>query len=214
MTDTTQTLAGALALAQSEMNNPTRNTTNGHFKTRYADLAQCRDSVLPVLAKHGIALVQMAETTEDGRSVTLQTVLLYGTERMDCGTLRLPLSGQNLSHALGSALTYMRRYSLCAVAGVAADDDDDGNNYTGTHTPRAASKPAPRPTPKQQDAPLRTVFGDLEAALLEAFGPAESKEGIERANELSQRVLGKPIGAVFVGGVAAEARALLSELEG
>ena len=194
------TLSSALARAQAEMSNPTKNAVNGHFRSQYADLAACRDAVLPVLARHGIALVQMAETTEDGRSVTLRTTLLHGSERLDCGTLRLPLAGQNLSHALGSALTYMRRYALCAVAGVAADDDDDGNRY---------SPPRPR-----ERAPAPAVFADLKAALSDAFGPGTDKRARARADELSFATLGRSIGAVMQGGDEADARALLGALEG
>ena len=210
MSDTT-TLAGQLAKAQAEMSNPTKNTTNGHFKTKYADLAACRDAVLPILAKHGVALVQNAETTEDGRSVTLTTVLLHGAERMDCGTLRLPLSGSNLSHALGSALTYMRRYSLCAVAGVAADDDDDGNRYDGKHHDR---RPPPARQSKPKDAPLRSVLDDLRDALLDAFGPPNTDEGFQRAEELARSQCSKGIADVFNDNDTAAARKMLVALEG
>ena len=215
MTTATETtgLAAALAKAQAEMSNPAKNATNGHFRTKYADLAACRDAVLPVLAKHGIALVQMAETTEDGRSVELTTTLLHKAERLSCGTLRLPLAGSNLSHALGSALTYMRRYSLCAVAGVAADDDDDGNNYTGQHQDRRPPQRQQRP-PKPQDAPLRApVFGRLKAQLREAFGESNGRdEAFERADALALDVCSVGIAGVMKD----EERAgmLLAELEG
>jgi len=215
MTETTTGLAAALAKAQAEMSNPTKNTTNGHFKTKYADLAACRDAVLPVLAKHGIALVQMAETTEDGRSVELTTTLLHGTERLPCGTLRLPLSGSNLSHALGSALTYMRRYSLCAVAGVAADDDDDGNRYDGKHHDR---RPPQRPQrqARPHDAPLRAaVFGRLEAALLDAFGSTNGpngREAWEKADALAFDVCS--VGIADVMKDEKQAGLLLADMEG
>jgi len=214
MTETTTGLAAALAKAQCEMNNPTKNADNGHFKTKYADLAACRDAVLPVLAKYGIALVQMAETTEDGRSVTLQTVLLCGSERMDCGTLRLPLSGKNLSHALGSALTYMRRYALCSVAGVAADQDDDGNNYDGQHHDRRPPQRQQQRQSKPQDKPLQSALEDLKDALRDAFGPSDTKQGFERAEELARQTLNKGIADVFDGNDHAGARKMLQALEG
>ncbi len=213
MTETTTGLAAALAKAQAEMSNPAKNATNGHFRTKYADLAACRDAVLPVLAKHGIALVQMAETTEDGRSVTLTTTVLHGSERLECGTLRLPLAGSNLSHALGSALTYMRRYSLCAVAGVAADDDDDGNNYTGQHDRRPPQRQQQRPS-KPQDAPLQSALEDLKDALRDAFGPSDTKQGFQRAEELARQTLNKGIADVFDDNDNAGAKQMLRALEG
>ena len=214
MTETTTGLAAALAKAQAEMNNPTKNTTNGHFRTKYADLAACRDAVLPILAKHGIALVQMAETTEDGRSVELTTTLLHASERLDCGTLRLPLSGSNLSHALGSALTYMRRYSLCAVAGVAADDDDDGNRYDGKHQDRRPPQRQQQRQSKPQDAPLRpAVFGRLKAALRGAFGESNGRdEAFDKADALAFDVCGMGIGEVMKD--ERQAGLLLADMEG
>jgi len=213
MTETTTGLAAALAKAQAEMSNPAKNATNGHFRTKYADLAACRDAVLPVLAKHGIALVQMAETTEDGRSVTLTTTVLHGSERLECGTLRLPLAGSNLSHALGSALTYMRRYSLCAVAGVAADDDDDGNNYTGQHDRRPPQRQQQRPS-KPQDAPLRpAVFGRLRAKLREAFGESNGRdEAFGMADALAFDVCS--VGIVDVMKDEKQAGLLLADMDG
>lgn len=200
---TEKTLAAALALAQAEMKNPARNETNGHFKTRYADLASCRNAVIPTLAKHGIGCVQIPGV-DDGR-VTLSTVLIYGSERLACGTLALPMSGGrgNPAHVMGSALTYMRRYALCAVAGVSGDDDDDGNNLGG------------KPQPKPQDAPLRhSIFDDLAAALKERFGSSDTPEGFGGAEALAREVLFKGIGQVFDGGDQADARKLLDVLEG
>lgn len=126
----TKTLTEALLDAQSEMRNPSLDTTNPHFRSRFASLAGVRAAVLPVLNKHGIALVQDLTTTE--RGVACRTILLKGSERMEFGPLEIPATKGD-AQGFGSAATYARRYSLQTAVCVVGDDDDDAN---------AASKPA------------------------------------------------------------------------
>ena len=149
-------LAAALAAAQGEMGNAQKNAKNPHFKSSYADLASLRDAVIPVLSRHGIALVQL--TDGDGASVTITTRIMGHGESMDCGSLTIPVSGaRNIPQAMGSAITYARRYQIGAVAGVASTVDDDGNALDGVRAQRTI--PA-RPSPAQEvRALLRKKIG-------------------------------------------------------
>ena len=149
-----ENLASALAAAQGEMSNASKNAKNPHFKSTYADLASLRDAVIPVLAAHGIACVQLCDG--DGQSVSVTTRLLFGAEAMDCGRLTIPIGGaRNPAQAVGAAITYARRYQLGAVAGVAAEDDD-GNSLDGT---RAAP---PRPARVDKAGQARAILsGDI-----------------------------------------------------
>lgn len=127
----------ALAKAQLDMQNPTFDSTNPHFRNKFASLAAVRNAVVPVLAKHGIAMVQDVTSTEDGK-VACKTILHHKSgESLTFGPLVLPVS-KNDAQGFGSAATYARRYSLMAVAGVVGDDDDDANAATGK--PGAAEK--------------------------------------------------------------------------
>lgn len=124
-------LALALSKAQSEMSNPAKNASNPFFKSRYADLATCLEAAKEVLNKHEIAIVQ---TTTGTCSAFVQ-----------CNTMLIHSSGEWLSSVLkmapvkrdpqgvGSAITYARRYGLCAITGMAAEDDDDGNSASEAH---------------------------------------------------------------------------------
>jgi len=121
----------ALVEAQAEVKNPEMDAVNPHFRNRYASLKSCRDAIIPVFNKHGLVIMQMPGLTEQG--VTLKTELLHiSGEIKDCGTLVIPVDKSN-AIAIGSALTYARRYSIQTVAGVVGDPDDDGEE---------ASKPA------------------------------------------------------------------------
>lgn len=116
-------LAAAMAKAQAELRNPPKDSVNPHFKSRYADLATVRDVVMPVLAKHGLAVVQMP--CDLGDHPALMTLLTHASGEWLESTMRTRPT-KNDPQGMGSAITYARRYSLQSLAGVAADDDDDG----------------------------------------------------------------------------------------
>jgi hypothetical protein len=119
-----RTIAHALAAAQAELTDPAKDSVNPHFKSRYADLATVLKTVRPVLAKHGIAVTQTTRVEDDGR-VLLVTRLHWADEEI---VGYYPVSPtKNDPQGLGSAMTYARRYTLQAMVGVAADEDDDGN---------------------------------------------------------------------------------------
>ena len=137
-------LAAALAAAQGEMSNPHKNCKNPHFRSSYADLESVRDAAIPVLSKHGIALIQKIEG--DGTRVSVNTVLIGYDSTLDCGTVSLPLAGtKNLGQAAGSAVSYLRRYSISSVCGLASTEDDDGNSLDV-----APQRPPARPSPTQE----------------------------------------------------------------
>jgi hypothetical protein len=138
-------LADALSKAQGELGNVTKDNVNPHFKSKYADLASVRDAVKPVLAKHGLSVIQLPVYTEQG--IALTTRLLHTSGEWVEGELLLMLSKPDMQGVV-SAITYARRVSLAAVTGVApVDDDDDGNAATGK--PAEGQK---QPEPQRQSA--------------------------------------------------------------
>jgi hypothetical protein len=123
-------IAGALALAQSEMKNAKFNRTNPHFKSRYADLSEIRDTVTPALTKNGIAVVQGTDITESGIIVFTRLVHKSGQWFESV----FPIANDK-PQAMGSSISYGRRYTLSAITSIAADDDDDAEVASGrTHS--------------------------------------------------------------------------------
>lgn len=121
-------LANALAKAQAEMKNPGFDSSNPHFKSKYASLASVRDTVTPVLSKHGLSVTQLP-AFDDGKA-GCESLLMHISGEFISSTLLIPVDKAN-AHGVGSAITYSRRFSLMAIAGVVGDDDDDGNAATG-----------------------------------------------------------------------------------
>jgi hypothetical protein len=114
----------------------------GKYKYKYADLSDVTEAVLPALNRHGFTWLTMPEVTE--RGFVLRYQLMHEGGGSVSGSYHLP---SGAPQDIGSAITYARRYALCAVTGVAPDgDDDDGKRAT-----EAARKPA-EPTLNPRDA--------------------------------------------------------------
>jgi hypothetical protein len=122
----TGSLLEAILAVQAEVGPIAKDAINPAFKSKYTTLATIVETVGPILNKHGLVWMTFPSSDEEGRPC-LDYVLVHsqtGVERG--GTMPLLLTKQD-PQGLGSALTYARRYSLCAVLNLVADDDDDGN---------------------------------------------------------------------------------------
>ena len=147
----------ALVAAQAEMRNPRLTSVNPHFRNRYADLAEVRECVMPVLAKHGLALVQSPVCTADGAGVN-NLLCHHSGELLDLGDCILPLAKKD-PQAAGSAITYARRYSLQAIAGVVGDEDDDAEGATGRATVIPFAQAKPQQSSASKAAPTSSTAG-------------------------------------------------------
>lgn len=122
-------LAAALAKAQGEIENASKNAANPHFKSKYADLAEVLNTVRPVFTKHGLSVSQFPSFADGLASV--ETVLMHSSGQWMSGTASAGVTKMD-AQGVGSAITYLRRYSLAAVAGI-AQEDDDANAAVGGH---------------------------------------------------------------------------------
>jgi len=119
-------LTVALAKAQSQITAAVKDKVNPAYRSSYADLASVWDACREPLNKNGLAVSQLfAEGNEDVR-VTVHTMLLHSSGEWLMSSLSLPVE-KRTPQAVGSAITYARRYALAAIVGVCADEDDDGN---------------------------------------------------------------------------------------
>lgn len=145
-------LATALAAAQAEMKNAKLNKVNPHFKSKYADLAEIRDTVTPALSKNGIAVVQGTDAAETGILVVTRLVHKSGQWIES----RFPIA-YDKPQTMGSAYTYAKRYSLAAICNIAADEDDDAN--AANTTPVAPVMASISGTNGASKAGNRAVYG-------------------------------------------------------
>jgi hypothetical protein len=125
-----------MAVAQGEIKGAVKAAENpayarGGKASKYADLASVWDACREALGKHGLAVIQSPSTETDGEGirVILTTRLCHSSgEWLEGSASARPASG--LPQAVGSAITYLRRYALASFVGV-APEDDDGNAGSG-----------------------------------------------------------------------------------
>ena len=118
-------LAMALSKAQAVMGPAIKNKTNPHFKTKYADLAAVIDATRKPFADNGLAVTQIIDHTDTALPVLITRLMHESGEYLEGRMLMPPMVK---AQEYGSTLTYYRRYALSAIAGIASDDDDDGNH--------------------------------------------------------------------------------------
>lgn len=130
-------LAKAIALSQVEVENATKDTKNEFFKSKYADLAAVLNVIRPVFSKHNIAIVQLPSFAAPIASV--ETMLIHESGEFISSVCSAPVGKQD-AQGIGSAITYLRRYSLAAFAGI-AQEDDDANASVGKTQPKQVAAP-------------------------------------------------------------------------
>lgn len=118
--------AKALVKMQSEVEGAKKGKSNPQFKSKYADLAACWDACSDALRNSDVSILQFPTLAPTG-FVGLITKVIFGPsgEILE-EVFHMPVKDPNNPQAVGSALTYARRYALCSVVGI-CPEDDDGN---------------------------------------------------------------------------------------
>jgi len=120
-------ISAAIAKAQNEVENASKNANNPHFKSKYADLAELLNTVRPVFSSHGLAVLQMPSF--DGGVASVETMISHLSGEWISSVCSAPVTKQD-AQGVGSAITYLRRYSLAAMCGI-SQEDDDANSAVG-----------------------------------------------------------------------------------
>lgn len=161
-------LAAALAKAQGDIEPASKDANNPFFRSKYADLATVREVCREPLAKNGLSLLQVPSVKFLGEPTFRTWTTKNGDERQDVNVITEVSVTTRLQHSsgqwiesdpvpcvlpkgdpqsIGSAITYLRRYTLGPLLGIVAEEDDDGNAASG---PPAERQHAPRPPAKDR----------------------------------------------------------------
>jgi hypothetical protein len=178
MTSCIANLTKALAAFQGEVTNPLNSANNPYFNSKYAPLSAILTLVRPILAKHGLSIMQNVGgnlqevniTTilahESGEWIQFDPLILPGEQSLKGGGKALTVQGA------GSAISYARRYSICSVLNITGEDDDDGNGAT-KHT---------QPQPPQSSASKQTKTKPMPTNAPTSKPP--TKEGVISSEQL------------------------------
>ncbi len=170
----------ALAKAQGEIGDIARNRTvtvtprsgGQAYQFRYATLDAIIDAIKKPLSDNGITRMQILSHDATGGYYVLTTSLYCGDQFISS---RVPLIAEGGSNQqFGSALTYMKRYALAALLGIAADEDDDGNAADGNAITSVKDKVAAPPAKPAPD-PISTGAQKV-GEILGLTEPVQKKE--------------------------------------
>jgi len=193
-------LGAALALAQAEMGHAAKDAVNPHFRSKYANLASIIDACRGALTKNGIAVIQSPEFDYSSRAVSVTTRLVHSSGQWVEGNIGAEVAKSD-PQAIGSAITYLRRYGLAALTSVASDDDDGA----GAVLPPARPRPGTAPVEEDQTAALKMRVKSL-AAVIRIRGYPERVSALEEL--LSAARAAAPLDAAQLGQLVAQLEAL------
>lgn len=164
-TDTIQKLSEALSKAQAEFPPVPFNAVNPFLKNRYADLGGIIQTAKPILAKHGLAVSQLAEG--EGNTTSVTTILMHSSGEWISSTISMDMEaekGKSQAQAVGSVITYLRRYSLASILGLYADEDTDGNKPIShsSNVQKVVQEPAVQPVQLHEKAEMPLDLAEAE----------------------------------------------------
>jgi len=175
-------LAKALNKFQSRNVSVKKTSVNPFFHSKYADLASIWDACRDELTKNELSVSQVAGHNESG--IVIETILMHNSGEWISGSQAInPI--KNEPQAIGSAITYARRYALAAILGLVADEDDDAEASQGRDKLKVnPTATAVKPTPTEETA----TQADYPMTLTSEPITAEQKE---RLQELQKKLPGR-----------------------
>lgn len=178
----------SLIKALSETKDIHADSTNPFHKNKYASLSAHLQVLKPIFAKHSLAILQMPvshcfETT----SIGVRTIILHANGASIETSCFIPVTAETKGQEAGALITYLRRYALASVAGVATEDDDSEiDRIAKTHSSTSSSAkwipnenagtpvqkyvPAPQPITAVVSSVVSELTGDTDPSMPVPFG--------------------------------------------
>lgn len=158
--DNIDLLATALSQAQAEFPSVEKKKDNTRFKSKHSDIDAVMMACLPVLSKYGLCLIQPI-SNDQGGGVTVTTRIIHKSGQWLEESFTLYPDRKD-AQAMGSVVTYGRRYAAKAMLGLADEQDDDGEaatNHPVTQEKKGAKvSHADYPAPGQASTPDPFTF--------------------------------------------------------
>lgn len=157
-------IAKALIQFQSEVETVKKTATNPFFKSSYAPLESIIEVIQEPLKKAKLAYTQFPTGVN-----SLVTVLMHESGEFMESTVQMSPK-ENTPQGQGSAITYMRRYALSAILGLATEEDDDGNS---------ASKPKVKEAPKKPEVKVVPNIKVEISKKIKKLNPSVNKDNVK-----------------------------------
>lgn len=189
----------------------------GSQKTKYANLIQVNEKVLPLLNANGVTYTCLPNVQDDGRFALEYELLHVPSGTFKRGKYALKLSEQPMQ--MGSAITYARRYALLAVLGIVAENEDDDAGAGRGSAQRAARRATPdeqRQTaqrgPSGPPLPSDNLISQQQMAKMQAMLVGQGHTTAEAKKAYLEGVVKHPLASTKEL-TKAEAKAVIDQLE-
>ena len=165
-------LATALAKYQASAINPYNSAKNPYFRSNYAPLDKILAEVRPALAAQGLSITQLVNGQD---TIGVTTILMHSSGQYISSTIMMTpeeRKGGSQAQNAGAIITYLRRYALTSILGIAGDDDTDANM-----PPESVRQPAKQPsTPEPTESPQRAWLKQYAKCIKDiGFAKADAK---------------------------------------
>lgn len=171
----TPELAAALVAAIAETKDVVADAENPFHKNSYATLGAHLAATKGIFSKHGLAIVQFPHG--DGNQVGINTMVVHKDGGFVQNYVTIPVASEGFKgQDAGSLFSYLRRYAIAAVAGLATTDDDAESDRVArtpakpaqAYVAKTAAAPAARPAAPA--APVAIPAGDIDPSAIIPFG--------------------------------------------
>ncbi|GAE93090.1 phage-associated recombinase [Gracilibacillus boraciitolerans JCM 21714] len=189
-------LYAALVKVIGEMQTLTNSADNPFTNSKYTPLADILDTIRPALSNHGLAIMLNPSTRTETQQtadpngviaaiekqfVKITPIIIHESgETLQMESLELPIvvgHKMNDSQAVGSAISYGRRYILTSLLGIASKDDDGNQQAPSYSQQQQPIQPNNQPPQQQQTQPQENVFSA--EATLTSKQKGKSGSGVE-----------------------------------
>jgi len=179
-------LAEALAKAQAEMTAAKKDAKNPFFKSDYATLASCIAAGNPALNKNGLSVTQLPGSNNG--DVSVDTLLMHVSGQWVKSTISVKPQKTD-PQALGSCLTYLRRYSYSAIIGQATADDDDAEAAMARPDTGKMKKepPPPKPTDMKKFMEATTKLVEEKGMTAELFDAFMEENNVKALTDIKRK---------------------------
>ena len=163
MEDSPKPNLSELYIALSKVHDETKDIVaddfNPHFKSKFASLSAHLSYLKPIFSKHGLVVIQLPTSEYHDNGIGIKTIIAHKNGTSIESSCIVPVGEQATGQQAGAILTYLRRYCLASVGGLAtADDDAEVDRVIKTASAPAPAKKASAPA----SAPAAGVSVDFD----------------------------------------------------
>ena len=176
-------LFAAIAKSLFETKDIAPDSNNPFHKAKYASLSAHLNYIKPIFAKNGLGILQFPTSASDSfwsgaerkniGAIGVQTIIIHKNGESIEQSCVVPIDTDTTGQQAGALLTYLRRYALASVAGVATEDDDaefDRQVKSVAPKPYVASKPVAQAPVQSAPSFSEPSSGDIDPSIPVPFG--------------------------------------------